>query len=140
MEALMGIFSWDDSYSINNEMIDKQHRVLVELIDELLTSAKQQEAGADVSKILTELEKYTVEHFTYEENLLEEHGYSDLVDHKNNHREFVAQIQDFQIQVKENQDSNITSKLGMYLMEWLRDHIKITDKQFMDFLNSKGVY
>ncbi|MDH5571861.1 MAG: hypothetical protein OEY89_08855 [Gammaproteobacteria bacterium] len=46
-------------------------------------------------------------------------------------------INEFQAQF-DSEDVAVSKKVLRYLEDWLINHIRITDKQYTDFLNSKG--
>ena len=133
------LFHWDDSFSVGVKEVDRQHRILVDMVNELNYEVK---SGSDLyllGRILQGMIDYTVSHFGYEEDLMERHGYEDLVAHKAKHQNLVGEVLDFQRRVNAN-DDKVVDELLAFLNNWLAKHIKGTDKKYGGVLNAKGVY
>jgi len=133
------LFQWDDSFSVNIAEIDRQHRVLVDLINDLYHEVKSHSDLRLLGRILQGLIDYTVSHFGYEEGLMERYGYEDIEAHKAKHEKLVAQVLDFQSRVN-NHDDSVVDELLAFLNDWLSKHIKGTDTKYAEVLNAKGVY
>ena len=96
--------------------------------------------GKDVTgPILDSLIRYTVEHFTAEERLMQQHGYTDLVAHKLEHKHLTEKVVDF----KRGFDDGghiVTIEVVEFLRAWLQNHIRGSDAHFVPFLHSRGVH
>ncbi|CAK0780906.1 Hemerythrin [Gammaproteobacteria bacterium] len=88
--------------------------------------------------ILNGLIDYTVTHFSFEEELMEKHLYSDYRAHKKIHDEFVKQLLCMNEKYSSG-DKKISRELLWFLQDWLRNHIMVIDKKFGTFLTKKGV-
>ena len=62
----MSYVEWDESFSINIDTIDNQHKKLLDLIDQSIEAvlSKDVEKSMDV---IEKMRKYSVEHFSTEE-------------------------------------------------------------------------
>lgn len=69
---------WNDSYKVGLDILDSQHKELVERISVLLEAMRQ--GRGDVATILGVLEGYAIEHFDTEERLMSGTDRIDLVD------------------------------------------------------------
>ena len=76
---------WKDEYSVGVEKIDRQHRHLFEIINKLIDRSGSSEDLKLVSETLTEMLNYAKEHFTTEEELMQEYGYPEIESHKEQH-------------------------------------------------------
>ncbi len=132
------LFVWDDTFSVGIEEIDRQHRVLINMINEVNYNAKTNNNRHLIGRILQGLVDYTGSHFGYEEGLLERNDYDDLVNHKEKHKKLIAQIIDLQDRFN-LQEEGIVDELLVFLSNWLSEHIKGTDKQYAIVLTAKGV-
>ena len=74
-------FVWKDKYSVGDLEIDKQHKGLFELGNELPEVSGEQ----DVKPIIMQLFKYTREHFSAEEEMMNRIGFTYLAKHKKLH-------------------------------------------------------
>lgn len=65
---------WTDDLNTGIDVIDRQHRRIVDYINDLELAKAKQDREA-VGKVLDELVDYTLSHFAFEESLQEEAGY-----------------------------------------------------------------
>ena len=134
----MALIQWDSSLSIDVAVVDTQHKKLVEIINGLHEAMVQGKAKEVVGKVLNELITYTKTHFSMEEKYFAQFGYADTVAHKKEHADFIQKVADF----KEKFD---TGKMGVsleimtFLSDWLRKHIKGTDKKYVQLFHAKGL-
>lgn len=132
---------WDlNLYSVGLKEIDRQHGILVELINRLDYGLKHKISKETMEDIVNYLVDYTVFHFGYEEKLLNQHGWSELESHKVIHRAFVDKVKNFQSQLKTQNIAEVATDILDFLKDWLLDHILKTDKQYGIYLNAKGIY
>ena len=78
---------FDDSLVTGNEMIDSQHKVLIEKINDLVASCEEKKDKLNAVRLLNYLADYTEFHFSAEEKLQEEIGYPGIEEHKKKHDE-----------------------------------------------------
>jgi hemerythrin len=134
----MALFEWKDKYSVNVKEIDKQHKMLVETLNELHEAMLTRKSREILSGIITSLVDYTKFHFSYEERNMKRfnfHGYSS---HKKEHDQFTEKVGDFQ---KKHADGHLMLSMEImnFLKNWLKNHIIGTDKQYSSFFNDKGL-
>ncbi|MCT4612383.1 MAG: bacteriohemerythrin [Clostridia bacterium] len=139
------MFEWKDDYSTGVVAIDNQHKKLLEIGGELYGIVKDMKQNEDVdnfdtiSDILEELENYTVEHFSYEEKLMEENGYDDLNAHKMHHAAFVAKIQELRAKdIDENQSAFLLDMVE-FVADWIVNHIMKVDSKYKVLFALKGL-
>jgi hemerythrin len=135
----MAYFEWKEEYSVHIAQIDAQHQNLVALLNELF-EAMQAGKGKEVTgKILANLVDYTVVHFQNEEKLLQSKGYPGLPAHCQEHVRFTQQVFDFQEQFASGKVA-LSVQISGFLKDWLSKHILQTDKQYSEYLTSRGVH
>ncbi len=132
------LFRWDESFMVGIAEIDRQHKLLVDIANELYYEAGQKRGHEMLGRILGGLVEYTKTHFTYEEGLMAMHGYPDLENHQAKHKKLVAKVMEFQGRVTAN-DESVLEELLQFLKDWLTHHIQGTDKKYVPFLAGKGV-
>jgi len=135
------LIEWDDNlYSVGIKEIDRQHKMLVELINQLHISAVHEVGIETLTELLNHLAEYTVFHFDYEERLLESNNWPDMVDHKKRHKVFTNQIFEYQAKLKEIGHLSVIGKDALdFLKKWLMEHIVKVDKEYGSFLNARGI-
>jgi hemerythrin len=135
----MPIVEWDPAtHSVNIQEIDGQHQKLFACLNDLYDAMIAGQGKAVIGKVLDDLLNYTVYHFDYEDQLFSQHGYPDAVSHRAEH----AQLTEHARALKERFDAGqllVTTETLSFLLGWLNNHILITDKLYVPFLNAKGV-
>jgi methyl-accepting chemotaxis protein len=137
-EDIPDLVQWGQSIQLDIKSIDRQHKRLVDLINELNRSMRMRKGREAMTRILGELVGYTQTHFGHEEQLMRTHGYAELSDHEAQHRHFVDKMKELQAQVSSG-NATVTMDLMGFLKDWLIKHIKGTDKNYQAFFKSKGV-
>lgn len=132
------LLRWSSTLSVGLNCIDEQHKVLVDLINELYQAMSNGSPKAAVANVLKKLVDYTKTHFKFEEDLFRKHGYEEMAEHIQIHGKLVAKLVDFQEQFKTGK-SDISIDLLEFLKDWLITHIKKTDTRYVPFLKSKGL-
>jgi len=126
-ERMMSIV-WTGDLDTGIEVIDNQHKRIVDYINQL-GAAIQQGDRAPVGRVLNELVDYTVSHFAFEESLQEEAGYELAKPHKGVHDRFIKRIALYQERYSAGDD--ISSELHGMLSTWLVHHIKRDDMAYV---------
>jgi len=137
------MFKWKDSYSTDIKEIDKQHKRLLEIGSELaqIVSAKDSLDHYDeIMKVLSELKKYTIYHFNYEEAMMEKYQYGDLDKHRREHQAFVTKIVEVESKDIDENQKRVSMDILIFIADWIEKHILKTDHEYKGFFHSKGVF
>jgi len=129
----MAYFEWVDELIIDQGNIDKEHRKLVELINDLYDAAFQGLDRVKVGSIMAELVFYTQDHLLNEEEVMAAVGFPDLAAHKRDHVQFLAMLQDIQSKFNLGQTTSAT-QLAETLKVWLSNHICEADAKLRQYL------
>lgn len=136
------MFKWRDTYSVNVEAIDEQHKMLFKLGRDLsdIVSVKGDHFD-EIMEILNKLRDYTVFHFNFEEEMMEKYDYHDLEKHRFEHKFFIKKINELydEDEVDEEQ-KKVTMEIITFIANWIENHILKTDQRYSKFLNDKGIY
>lgn len=124
---------WTSNLNTGIETIDKQHRMIVEYINQLDDAITGGNKSAQVAKVIAKLVDYTVSHFKYEERLLEEAQYPFLKAHRNVHEIFIKRLNSYQERLDLGED--ISGELHAMMFSWLFGHILHDD---MDYVSVVG--
>ena len=120
----MTVLVWQPELNTGIDVIDQQHQRIVALIHQLADAHTRQDQGA----VLEELVDYTLSHFAFEEELLEESGYTFGPAHKRVHDMFVRRVGEYRMRFEAGED--ITAELKGMLARWLFNHIRSDDKSY----------
>ena len=130
----MAQLEWTADLETGIQVIDKQHRRIVDYINKL-HHAQQYDSREEVSDVLDELVDYTLSHFAFEESLMEDAGYTYINAHKKVHQLFVRRVGDYQQRFKMGEE--IADELLHTLRAWLINHIKNDDQDYAGDVRKK---
>lgn len=133
----MPLLEWKQEFSVSDTVIDSQHRVLVDLINELHDAMSQGKGMQVLTDILNRMAEYTIEHFRTEEGMMERKAYPDLAAHREQHQAFVRQVSAFQEQMQQKKIL-LSLSVSTFLKDWLSDHILQSDQAYADFFKKKA--
>lgn len=134
----MAFMDWDGTLTLGIPSVDRQHKRLVDLINELYEAMKAGKGSSVMEKVIGELAAYTRTHFTFEEGLLEKAGYGSLAAHRLRHKAFVEQVETYAGQLKKGGLVS-TVLVTDFLSKWLKEHILVEDKAYVETLLAKKV-
>jgi hemerythrin-like metal-binding protein len=130
------IFPWSSKLNLGIAEIDDQHKELVKYINQLYKAMKLKQGTKKSGAILKKLADYTVYHFSNEEKLFNKYGYPETKTHLKAHEILVEKVLQFKSQF-EGGKAALSMELMSFLMDWLKNHILKTDKQYVPFLQKK---
>jgi hemerythrin len=135
----MAKIQWDDSLSVGIDIIDQQHKMLIQRLSELSEAVEMKQGETAIMKTLEFMSEYTDFHFSSEEKHMEEQNYPGLDYQKAQHEEFRNTLKRI---VEDYEDEGptraLTTSINTFLFNWLLNHIKGTDLKFGKFLNEKA--
>ena len=122
---------WDESLSTGIEVIDNDHKALFGLINNVQTAATNDKETWRVEKAIDALCDYAINHFHREEALMLLCGYKALPGHKVEHEKFCDVVSGLQKLFHARPDVISIQGLNGFLIEWLIDHIAVTDRGYV---------
>jgi hemerythrin-like metal-binding protein len=135
----MALVTWTDNLSVGVELIDNQHTVLFNTINELHDAMMKGPGRAKVGELLGRLQVYTCNHFSVEEALMEDAKYAGLATHRIRHRKLTKQVERFAARYLQG-DPTLSLELANFLSNWLKNHIQGVDQSYRPWLNKCGVF
>ena len=123
---------WSSDCATGNKVIDHQHRQIIDLIDRLIAIEASEENEELIGDTLNQLMRYTQEHLTYEEKLMQAHNYPGLNEHKAAHREFRKRVARFCDEARSSKP-DVLREILTYLIEWWVYHITEEDKKIAGY-------
>jgi len=126
------IVPWSSSFEIGIAVIDKQHRQLVKLLNELGHGYVSGVEHSEVERIIDALVEYAGYHFATEEALWAEMPINDSLfkGHVKAHSGFVGKVRAMQSRLKTDDSRRLIEDLLSFLVTWLAHHILYEDKHF----------
>ena len=131
---------WDESLSIGVDLIDGQHKMLIQRLNEVSEAIEMNQGEGTIPKTLDFLIDYTNFHFSTEEKQMAEKNYPGLDLQKQQHEEFRKSLKQFEEDFKEDgATQSLAYHIKDFLFNWLVKHIKDVDHKFGEFLNKKSI-
>jgi hemerythrin len=127
--GIMAYLHWSSDLDTGIEVIDKQHRRIVDYLNELNSAHDSGDLTA-TNHVLKELVDYTITHFAFEEELQERANYPFLKAHKRVHEIFAKRVAEFQKRAAAGE--NVAPELLSMLKIWLVNHIKGDDADYAE--------
>lgn len=117
---------WTDKLSVGIKGIDEQHKVLVHILNRLITAVSKHEGDKVIRGTIDSLIEYTKSHFALEERLMTAAGYSELNSHVIEHRQFTEKVYLLAEQhLLENKP--IDHEMVDFLRDWYTKHVQGSD-------------
>ena len=125
----MKVLTWSPDLDTGVAVIDQQHRRIVDLINALNEASKSHSRDL-VGEAIGELIDYTMSHFAFEEELMEEAGYPFCAAHKRVHEVFIKRVAEYRLRFQAGED--ISDELRTMLSRWLFNHIRGDDQAYAE--------
>lgn len=137
------MFAWKDEYSCGIAAIDAQHKQLFVLANELHRIATAKDGYDHYDEILGvfhKLEDYTVYHFGFEEQLMEDCNFAaqSVKEHKMEHGAFIWKLRKVAAEDLDKGEKKVVLDVIMFAVDWIEKHILHTDMKYKDVLQACG--
>lgn len=131
----MSLMVWSDTYNVGDAEIDRQHRKLVAMLNELHDSMMRGDGNRIMGTLLENLVRYTKTHFVTEEKLMAQSGYPALRAHKAEHDALEAEVVKLFADWKAGRVA-LSVKVLTFLKTWLQGHILGSDAKLAAHLKA----
>ncbi len=138
LEKRSDLLMWNESFSIELNIIDQQHKKWIDFINILYKSFKNEVPNKEINQNISKLLDYTDYHFGFEEKYLEDFDCYKQEDHKESHEKFINSIKMYQNQFVDG-DYNAVYKLIVFLNSWVLHHIQVDDQAYVDCFKRNGL-
>lgn len=128
------VITWLDIYDTHIHLVDKQHRILVDMINDLDAAKGMENEPKLIGELFFKLVDYTKYHFAQEESLMQKIKYPKINEQINQHKVFISKIVEMLETIKRG-DVNISEKMNEFLKNWLIKHILGYDKELGKYYN-----
>jgi len=129
---------WSSELELGIEKFDDQHKELVKLINRLYDAMKDNRGDDVLLNILDELVNYTVYHFDSEEEMFAKFGYENQAEHIKIH----TNLKNTAVELKQkilNGEAVIGFNVISFLENWVKNHILVEDRKYIDLFKKKGL-
>jgi hemerythrin-like metal-binding protein len=131
---------WTESLSTGSYEIDAQHQRLFKQINSMMEACNRGRGRSEVTGALQFLEDYVSDHFGTEERWMAQHRYPAYAEHRAEHREFIAKVQELSSRVEEGETGiHTVIATNQLMVYWFLVHIRTVDVKLGAFLKSREV-
>ena len=131
------LFVWEDKYNTGIEEIDRDHRGLVNLINDLYEAMQDGTGGALLLPIFSALKHYTETHFNREERFMVNCDAPDQAQHFQEHKQMMAKLADLEGRHRRG-EAAISLQTLTFLRDWLCNHICVVDQAMASQVEEKN--
>lgn len=122
---------WRNEWDLGIPGMDRDHKILVSLINQIPTAFGGEEERIIVSSVLNGLWDYTDFHFAREEAVLAAAGYAHGAEHGQRHVELKDKVRAYVEEYARNPASVDVEGLLGFMERWLIDHILVEDVRYV---------
>jgi hemerythrin len=130
-------FAWTDDYSLGRPDIDREHKALFRIAQELNEAMLRGDAHEELASLFARLVAYTRFHFSNEEALMRVANYPDTAGHIDEHDRLTAKVAALERQFEDG-NATVTEETMKFLRRWLHHHILGTDQRVAVHLRGVG--
>lgn len=135
---MMAFIIWSEKLSVDIPSIDGQHKMLVNLINQLHDAMLTGKSKEVISDVLARLIDYTKLHFAHEEQCMKQSCYVHLKDHQCQHNELAKKVLQFEADFTAGK-TGLTMDVMTFLQQWLNNHIMKSDQSYSELLRSNKI-
>jgi hemerythrin len=132
----MPLMTWNAALSVGHPEMDRQHKHLVDLVNQLHEQMLSGEANASLGELLDKLLQYAASHFAAEERLMAQSNYPGLAAHRLEHEDLARRASAFRDEWK-NRRVALSVHVSRFLKDWLQAHILGSDRKYTAFVNAQ---
>ncbi len=133
----MALMTWTSKYSVGVEDLDRQHKALMEALNELHAASMQGRSQGVADSLLRRIASIAREHFSAEEKLMESAGFSGLASHRAKHQELASRVREF-VTRHEKGDAAVYTQLLYFMRDWQTKHMQTEDQEYAQWLRADG--
>lgn len=130
------LVEWEADLETGIRLIDSQHKMLCAYINTLFRASKRKNSESIVMDVVNSLKEYAANHFSTEEHFFKHSAYPETEKHMEIHKAFVGKVAEVEAQIKQGQ-LKVGDDLLNFLKDWLLNHIRVTDHQYVPFVKQR---
>ncbi len=134
MDEIFSPIEMNDEYRVGIEAIDREHLYLIALYNGLVDAVREGNARDMWDDAIQKLVAYADYHFANEERLMTARQFPGYDKHRRQHDNFVQNISRLVAERANCDEENALKLLLVFVGQWIRGHILITDKELGEFI------
>ncbi len=129
------LLEWNEQLDTGVNALDDDHRCLVLLANRIHKAAQAGEQE-EVETLVLEFCAYCDDHFVMEEEYMRDIGYPNRAEHKRDHDQMLADIDNVMGKVRQNLDA--ASVMAEFIFVWIANHVLVIERQLAEFVRGKN--
>lgn len=124
---------WNDDYLTGILEIDSQHHKIIDQINYLIDNLNSKDKASINHWIIANLDKYSEEHFSAEEDFLRKLNYPNLENHLKLHHSYKMNTVASSLKAMKTHE-NVPEETIQFLKDWWTNHILKMDLEYKNFI------
>lgn len=124
--------NWTNDLSIGNINIDNEHKILIEVYNELVDYVELNKNRVEFAKILSKLTDYALKHFRKEETYMLALGYPKSTEHIQSHKDYNHKVTTYYNELFRSYPPELI-EIVEFLKNWCTNHILHSDADYEDY-------
>lgn len=133
----MPAIAWDESLTTGIDAIDNQHKEMFRQANILFETLGKPPDLKKLKESMQFLVKYVEDHFEAEKKVMKTFDYPNRMGHAFEHDQLTQSLHELVEDFINGSDMTIPSRLGGLVSQWMTQHIKKSDMEFIQFIKSK---
>lgn len=130
----MAVYEWKKEFTTFLDDIDAQHKIFLSYINQCHNAITKNKQTGIPPDLIRRLKKYAEIHFSYEEQMMEFHGFPELAKQKAMHKQFTDDILKLEKALLAGESTTtLMGVLGM-MRDWFINHIIEEDRKLGRYL------
>ena len=130
----MALVAWNEAFSVGNAILDSDHRILINLLNQLHDAVDTGQSRDVVGSVVNVLVEYTEHHFRREEALMSAAGYPHLAEHQQTHAALEERVRHIRDRWAAGERTVLDEEMLAFLKKWLTEHILGADKSYRSWI------
>ncbi|MBN2519648.1 MAG: hemerythrin family protein, partial [Bacteroidales bacterium] len=128
---------WYNKYNLQIPEMDEQHKRIVKLVNEFKEAWDLKKSANELVKIIKNLINYSSYHFKSEEEYMGEYKYTEIKEHKAEHKKLTELLQKVEKDLSKNKQDQVQNDLEN-IKKQLIDHFTESDSKYIDTFKMFG--
>jgi len=133
------IFQWREEYNTHIKEMDAHHQELFQTANRLYEEIHSGRNKSVLAETLNFLIRYTQDHFSKEEKLMEDYDFAEYEAHSKHHEQLIFEVQELKSKYEAG-EIQMDMSIVNFLKDWIINHILTEDRKYGPDLNAKGVF
>jgi hemerythrin len=122
--------TWKESYRVGHPMLDSDHGILIDLLDQLSDAMETGQSLDVIDNVIFVLAEYVQHHFQREEAIMAASGFPELDRHREQHRALEKKVNAIRDRYRAGERSILNQEVVDLLKKWLTEHIMVSDNSY----------